>query len=150
MGIRLKRDLQVKAETYLCELADNKDETFRQLNEFLVESKQEQQDQSYRFLQLAKNNKTAEQFWALDGGQWPQLQTLAQQIFSLIATSAASERSFSAMGFIHSKLRNRLSHNTLDKLVFVRSNRLLTRSNEDVESSESDEEEEEQDQDVDI
>ena len=96
----------------------------------------------YRYQQLLKQNKTPEQFWALDGTQWPHLQPVAQKIFSLISSSAACERNFSSMGFIHSKLRNRLSQNTIEKLVFVRSNRLISRGNHQDESSEEEIDEE--------
>jgi hypothetical protein len=37
-------------------------------------------------------------------------------------SSVASERNFSTMGFIHSKLRDSLSAKTVEKLVFVKSN----------------------------
>ena len=129
----------------MCGLAANQDDAYRELNLFLMECKEEQQMQSYRYQQLVKRNKTPEQFWALDGAEWPQLQRTAQKIFSLIASSASCERSFSAMGFVHSKLRNRLCHNTIEKLVFVRSNRLLAQVNEEGQWSS----EEEPDQEVD-
>ncbi len=37
-------------------------------------------------------------------------------------SSAASERNFSTMGFIYSKLRNSLGTKTVEKLVFIKSN----------------------------
>ncbi|CAK9193520.1 unnamed protein product [Sphagnum troendelagicum] len=37
-------------------------------------------------------------------------------------SSAASERNFSTMGFIHSKLRNALVARTIEKLVFIKLN----------------------------
>jgi hypothetical protein len=40
----------------------------------------------------------------------------------MATSSAASERNFSFMGFIHSKLRNSLSAMTVEKLVFIKSN----------------------------
>ncbi len=40
----------------------------------------------------------------------------------MATSSAASERNFSMMGFIHSKLRNSLSAKTVEKLVFIKSN----------------------------
>jgi len=42
-------------------------------------------------------------------------------------SSAASERNFSTFGFVHSKLRNSLSIESVDKLVFIKTNyRLFT------------------------
>jgi hAT family C-terminal dimerisation region len=40
----------------------------------------------------------------------------------MATSSAASERNFSALGFIQSKLRNSLSPKTVEKLVFIKSN----------------------------
>jgi hypothetical protein len=40
----------------------------------------------------------------------------------MATSSAASERNFSTIGFIHSKLRNSLSAKTIEKLVFIESN----------------------------
>jgi hypothetical protein len=49
-------------------------------------------------------------YWEKFGHKWPLLQKIALNIFALVATSAASERNFSTLAFIHSKLRNRLSN----------------------------------------
>ena len=75
---------------------------------------------------------------AIEGMQWPMLQHTAKRVLSLLTSSAASERSFSTMGFIHTKLRNRLTHSMVEKLVFVRSNHLLAQKG--LEDSSSDEE----------
>jgi hypothetical protein len=40
------------------------------------------------------------------------------------SSSAASERKFSTMGSIHSKLRNCLGRDTVEKLVYVKTNNL--------------------------
>ena len=53
------------------------------------------------------------------------MQVAATRIFGLLTSSAASERNFSTMGFLHTKLRNRLSQTVVNKLVFVRTNHLL-------------------------
>lgn len=47
---------------------------------------------------------------------------LALRVFSVPTSSAASERSWSIHSFIHSKLRNRLSNDRAEKLVFVYTN----------------------------
>lgn len=79
-----------------------------------------------RYVQLTvKKTKSPAQYWAIDGKAWPTLQVLAKRVFSLLTSSAASERNFSTMGFVHSKLRNKLSHSTVNKLVYVRANNLL-------------------------
>ncbi|KAL4101200.1 hypothetical protein QTP88_021220 [Uroleucon formosanum] len=50
------------------------------------------------------------------------LSTIAHHILSNPATSAATERSFSTQGFIHSKRRNRLLNSRIDKFTFVKQN----------------------------
>ena len=42
----------------------------------------------------------------------------------MVASSAASERNFSAFAHIHTKLRNRLSDDVVEKLVYVRTNNM--------------------------
>ena len=63
-------------------------------------------------------------FWLSHGDSYPSLQRLAKQVFSMVASSAASERNFSAFAHIHTKLRNRLSDDVVEKLVYVRTNNM--------------------------
>ncbi|KAF4132670.1 hAT family C-terminal dimerization region [Phytophthora infestans] len=49
----------------------------------------------------------------------PLLQDIALRLFRCAASSAASERNFSAHAFIHSKLRNRLAPDRVEKLVHI-------------------------------
>jgi hypothetical protein len=62
------------------------------------------------------------QYWLTDGAQWPLTQRIAIKPFSMTTSSAASERNFSTMSFIHSKLRNSLSEPSVEKLVFIKTN----------------------------
>lgn len=62
------------------------------------------------------------QYWQSHGQDWPTLQGLAKKVFSMVATTAASERNFSTFGHIHSKLRNRLDKDVVEKLVYVKTN----------------------------
>jgi hypothetical protein len=55
---------------------------------------------------LLGRQMTTLQWWLTDGIQWPELQQVATKLFSKATSSASCERNFSAMGFIHSKLRN--------------------------------------------
>ena len=43
-------------------------------------------------------------------------------MFSMVTSSASSEREFSSMAFIHSKLRNRLGNDKVNKLIFIKNN----------------------------
>ena len=71
---------------------------------------------------LKKGSKSVLQYWLVDGKSWPEVQKIAIKLFSIATSSAASERNFSTMGFIHTKLQNSLNVETVEKLVFVKSN----------------------------
>ena len=61
-------------------------------------------------------------WWATFGGDTPVLQRVARRLLSQCAASSGCERNWSTFAYIHTKLRNRLSHQKLDKLVFVNYN----------------------------
>jgi len=61
-------------------------------------------------------------WWATFGGDTPVLQRVARHLLSRCAASSGCERNWSTFAYIHTKLRNRLSHQKLDKLVFVNYN----------------------------
>ena len=77
-----------------------------QKNILLFGSKQKQLG-GFLFKMIGKS-KTVLQWWMADGTDWPLLHNVAKRVFSMAASSAASERNFSTFGFIHSKLQNRL------------------------------------------
>ena len=63
-------------------------------------------------------------WWQSRGDRWPALQRLALQVFGMVASSAASERNFSTFGFIHSKPRNCLNEESVQKLVYIKTNNI--------------------------
>lgn len=71
---------------------------------------------------MAKQKKSPLEWWFTNGTDYPMLQKIAIKLFTTATSSAASERNFSTMGFIHSKLRNTLATRTVEKLVFIKSN----------------------------
>jgi len=58
-------------------------------------------------------------WWTLVARRYPLLSTIARQVLSIPSTSAASERNWSSFGFIHSKLRNRLGDDKVEKCVYL-------------------------------
>jgi hypothetical protein len=50
---------------------------------------------------------------------FPSVTVYLKNIFSLVCSSAASERNFSTHAFIHSKLRNRLKYEKVKMLVYI-------------------------------
>jgi len=74
------------------------------------------------FAENAASRMSPLQFWVTRGVSWPLVQPLAMRLFSLCCTSCESERAFSSLGFIHSKVRNRLGVQKADMLAFVKAN----------------------------
>ncbi len=99
-----------------------KEKLYIQFTAYFISATKERQANSFRYQMLSKGSKTVLQYWQTDGCQWANLQSAAIRLFSMATFSMASERNFSTMGFIHSKLRNSLNAKTIEKLVFIKSN----------------------------
>ena len=63
--------------------------------------------------------KNPRMWWTMYGGHVPHLQKVAQILLSLPGSSAAVERSFSMLDFVHSALRNRLDKECREKLLYI-------------------------------
>jgi hypothetical protein len=106
---------------------ERKMELHDQLTRYVIAALREKNENSIRFKMLQMKRKTPLQFWQSDGTAWPELQKIALNIFTMSTSSASSERNFSTFGFVHSKLRNSLSQESVEKLVFIKTNhRALT------------------------
>jgi hypothetical protein len=101
---------------------ENRIRIFKQYTDFLIYARSEKLNNTFRFQMLTRHVKTPLQYWLAEGAEWPDLQQIALKIFSLAPASASCERSFSSQGFIHSKLRNRLGPEKVEKLLFIRWN----------------------------
>lgn len=63
---------------------------------------------------------TSKQYWQIFGKrEFPALNIVAAAVHEMQPTSAASERIWSIYRYIHSRLRNRLSNDKVEKLVFL-------------------------------
>jgi hypothetical protein len=82
----------------------------------------ETQSTMYSLVQSGK--ESIKGFWKnlVTSKKFPLISNLALRVFSLVASSASSERNFSLMGFIHNKTRNRLNPETVRKLSYVKTN----------------------------
>jgi len=101
---------------------NRKEKLYIQFTAYFISTTKERQANSFRYQMLSKGSKIVLQYWQTDGCQWVDLQSVVVRLFSMATFSATSERNFSTMGFIHSKLRNSLSTKTVEKLVFIKSN----------------------------
>lgn len=63
---------------------------------------------------------TAKIYWNTIGRrEFPALYTVAKTIVEMICSSATAERTWSTFKFIHSRLRNRLTNERVEKLVLM-------------------------------
>jgi hypothetical protein len=71
---------------------------------------------------MVKKRANTLQYWQVDGAEFPAIRAVAlTYYFSTVTSSAASERGFSTMGFVHSKMRN-LGSGKGKQLVFIKTN----------------------------
>ncbi|GAU16471.1 hypothetical protein TSUD_167030 [Trifolium subterraneum] len=70
-----------------------------------------------------------DQWWEMYGTEAPNLKKLAIRILSQTCSASGCERNWSVFEHIHSKKRNRLEHQKLNDLVFVRYNLRLQNRN---------------------
>ncbi|GER42501.1 hAT transposon superfamily [Striga asiatica] len=71
--------------------------------------------------------RTPANWWAAYGSDTPDLQKFAIKVLSLTCSSSGCERNWSVFEHIHSKKRNKLDHDRLNDLVFIKYNRALQR-----------------------
>ncbi|GBG76192.1 hypothetical protein CBR_g21941 [Chara braunii] len=67
----------------------------------------------------AEGGMHAAMWWELHGGKEPRLQTIAKRVLGMWSTASPCERNWSTHDFIHTKRRNRLSAESVEKLVFI-------------------------------
>jgi hAT family C-terminal dimerisation region len=61
-------------------------------------------------------------FWKVHGGYWPMLRQIAMNVFTLATSSAAFARNFSTVGNVHTKVRNCMSGEKVNELVYIKTN----------------------------
>ena len=101
---------------------EKKSDVYMQYTEFVIAAQNEKANSTFRYKMLTGRRKTPLQYWQADGCVWKDLQKIGVRIFSMVTSSASSERNFSTFGFVHSKLRNSLGPAKVDKLVFIKTN----------------------------
>ncbi|CAM0149332.1 unnamed protein product [Urochloa decumbens] len=65
---------------------------------------------------------SATEWWTLFGGEVKELQRYAIRIVSQCVSSSGCERNWSTFALVHTKVRNRIGYEKLEKLVYVRHN----------------------------
>ncbi|XP_058741037.1 uncharacterized protein LOC131613381 [Vicia villosa] len=77
------------------------------------------------FAIFALQTKTPTQWWDSYGGGHPELQWFALRVLSLTCSSSGCERNWRTFERVHTKKRNHLKQNTMNKVVFVMTNSKL-------------------------
>jgi len=72
-----------------------------------------------------KEDLASYQWWQQAGGEFPELQSVAIRVLSMVSSAGSSERVWSTYDFVHSKKRNRLDPDRAGDLVYVHKNRRL-------------------------
>ena len=109
---------------------ERKEKIYQQLINYQVDAGEEKLSKSFRFNMLATRKTKILNYWLTTGQRWPELQQLAIRVFQVAPSSTASERNFSTFGFVHSKGRNRLGPERVEKLVYIKSNDKTAVTNE--------------------
>jgi hypothetical protein len=131
MPMPFREDIESKIFTHHLDDKDpspeKKTKIYQEYTSFRSCAMQQRSSNSFKYQMLAVQRSTIFTFWDCHKQDWPMLARLALKVFSLASSSAASERNFSSMAFIHSKLRNCLSPETVEKLVYIKTNNLQFR-----------------------
>jgi len=64
------------------------------------------------------------EWWKINEDKYPKVAALARKILKIPATSVSSERIFSSAGLLINKLRNRLSSDLVDNIIFLNKNKI--------------------------
>lgn len=129
LGNKMDRTLRKEIEDFIFNFPTEdgttsdarREQLAKEYTAFRIEALGEREENRYRYKMIGQSKSVLE-WWLADGTDWPLLRNLAVRVFSMAASSAASERNFSTFGFVHSKLRNRLCSEKVKKLVYIKTN----------------------------
>jgi hypothetical protein len=121
---RVKDELLRGLKNVLLKLAENPADADAALNDFhtIYRLKQGSFDTPMFLNACLADNRAPHEIWVQYGESCEVLQPLAMKILSAFAMTSPCERSWSAHGLIHTKLRNGLTVSKLEKLVHVSTN----------------------------
>lgn len=111
------------------EITTSKPPSKRRKLSFLVydtpEKEQSDELKSYLLEKMDPHCKPLE-WWRRNEHTFPKVAQVAKKVLAVPATSVPSERIFSAAGLLINKLRNRLSSDLVDSIIFLNKNKLPT------------------------
>jgi hypothetical protein len=146
MGDKLEPEVSEGCKNWMLELSQNNENIVLEHAKYVqmisdVRISDAKSYNSIMYKKVVDSTISVQQYWKNISGSFPVLSSVAIALFTLVCSSAASERNFSTFGFIHSKLRNQLKNDRLKKMIFVFANSKCLRSieEEDIDVSELEE-----------
>jgi hypothetical protein len=94
---------------------------FDEIKKYRIQALNDKKSNNFNYRRL-RDSLSPLEYWQTEGEYWPLLQPIALRLFSMVASSASSERNFSTFGFIHQKLRNSLEPHKVMQLVYIKTN----------------------------
>jgi len=109
-GEALSEHLESELINFICNFHNDEDDDVEaELTAFLTKWREHKRQGSTEYIRIQNSNEYhPRNWWIINQKFYPRLFLVAEKVFNFPASSAATERSFSADSFIHSKLRNRL------------------------------------------
>jgi len=95
----------------------------KELTDFLSKWRELKRQNSREYVRISDSvDYHPRKWWLINQKYFPNLFVIAEKVFNFPTSSASTERSFSNDSFIHSKSRNRLAPERVQKLLYIRSN----------------------------
>jgi hypothetical protein len=89
----------------------------------LFSPERSEDDELQRYLaEKADVNARPLEWWCQNAEKFPKIAHIARRVLAVPATSVPSERVFSSAGLVVSKLRNRLTSDLVDTIIFLNKN----------------------------
>ncbi|KAI0528848.1 hypothetical protein KFK09_001391 [Dendrobium nobile] len=118
-------DKEVKIGLYACMDRLISEEDYLKVNDQLEEFHLKKGMFGFRAAQACYKTRSPERWWSQFGDDVPELKAFAVKVLRLTCSTSACERNWSIFNQIHTKRRNRLATDRMNKLVYVMFNKKL-------------------------
>ncbi|XP_028060037.1 uncharacterized protein LOC114263653 [Camellia sinensis] len=118
------REVMDGLKKVITRLEPNMDAQVKATNQLLL-FRDKQETLGTPLAQRAWKQSNPAEWWIIHGSCVPELQKIAVKVLSQTTTSSQCERNWSTFSLIHTKTRNRLKYNKIQRLVFITYNMRL-------------------------
>ncbi|XP_028552252.1 uncharacterized protein LOC114580024 [Dendrobium catenatum] len=116
-------DKEVKTSLYACMDKLISEEDYLKVNDQLEDFHLKKGMFGFRAAQTCYKTRSPERWWAQFEDDVPELKAFAVKVLSLTCSTSACERNWSIFNQIHTKRRNRLAADRMNKLVYIMFNK---------------------------